>query len=167
MLAGCTAPAQEERPSVDAPSVEGTAADSLIDGTTPPADAPSSAASQSASASSLRSDQGDQASRQEARIDVYNGSYGVEGLAARGAEELQAAGFAVSSTKNTGTPGYGSSLVVYRSPAFEAVAREAARQLGIATVHLSDPDASNAYAYEGDVAVILCEDWAEPRGLAS
>ena len=130
MLAGCTAPAQEERPSVDAPSVEGTAADSLIDGTTPPADAPSSAASQSASASSL-------------------------------------AGFAVSSTKNTGTPGYGSSLVVYRSPAFEAVAREAARQLGIATVHLSDPDASNAYAYEGDVAVILCEDWAEPRGLAS
>lgn len=152
-LSGCAAPAEEPQQQ-SAPIIEGATAESLIDGAAETAGATAGAS------------QADQASRQDARIDVYNGWF-AEGMAARAAEELRAAGFVVSAVANADTPGLEQSHVAYRAPAFEAVAREAAQQLGIDGVSLSEPGEGKGWAYEGDVAVVLGGDWAQSRGMAS
>ena len=69
--------------------------------------------------------------------------------------------------KNADTPGLEQSHVAYRSPSFEAVAQEAAQQLGIGTVFLAEPGEGKGWAYDGDVAVVLGGDWAQSRGMAA
>ncbi len=149
-LGGCAAPADEG--AEKAPIVEGVRADSLIEG---------AAEGQSASSSTdPATGQAPQAARADARVDVYNGWF-TEGMAARGAEELRAAGFNVFAVKNAGTPGSEQSHVAYRDPSFETVAQEAAQQLGIGIVFLAEPGEGKGWAYDGDVAVVLGGDWAE------
>lgn len=160
-LGACAAPA-EEGPSGEALVTEGTTAASLIEGTAEGQDAPSPADP----AASPAAAQDAQVTRSDARIDVYNG-WVAEGLAARGAEELRGAGFSVSAIKNADTPGLEQSHVAYRSPSFEAVAQEAAQQLGIGTVFLAEPGEGKGWAYDGDVAVVLGGDWAQSRGMAA
>lgn len=102
-------------------------------------------------------------------VTAYNGTANkeqmVEGLAEQGAQRLQDLGAGQVKTKNVATSGSYVSYIVYRSPRYEQAAREIAEELGLTGAVMEDDGSTNAYSYDGDIAVIFCEDWALSEGL--
>lgn len=90
----------------------------------------------------------------------------IEGLAEHGAQKLREMGVEQVTAKNAATPGSFTSYVVYRSPEYAQAAHEIAEGLGITgSVHETGENSATGYYYDGDIAVILCEDWAFSEGL--
>lgn len=90
----------------------------------------------------------------------------VEGLAERGAQKLREMGVEQVTAKNAATPGPFTSYVVYRSPEYEQAALKITEGLGIeGAIHETGENSANGYYYDGDIGVILCEDWAFSEGL--
>lgn len=90
----------------------------------------------------------------------------IEGLAEHGAARLQEIGVEDVSTKNAAMRGPFVSYIAYRSSRYEQAAREIADELGIkGAVYETSGNSAAGYSYDGDIAVILCEDWALTEGL--
>lgn len=111
-------------------------------------------------------------SLEKASVTVYNassedeGGRSIEGLADYGARKLQELGVERVTAKNAAMPGGFVSYIAYRSPRYEQAAHEIADRLGIkGPVHETEGKSSVGYSYDGDIALILCEDWAFSEGL--
>lgn len=90
----------------------------------------------------------------------------IEGLAGHGAQKLQEMGVGQVTAKNAATLGPFISYVVYRSPEYEQAAHDIAEGLDVnGSVLESGNSSATGYCYDGDIAVILCEDWALSEGL--
>lgn len=111
-------------------------------------------------------------SLEKVSVTVYNATtegdehQPIEGLAEHGAARLQEIGVQEVAVKTAAMPGPFVSYIAYRSSKHEQAAREIADELGIkGAVHETSGNSAAAYSYDGDIAVILCEDWALTEGL--